>query len=87
MGNVELKCTFQKTLLLKDVLQTPEMRKNLVSGFLLNKAGFTEIIVFDLYTITKNGTFVGYVIDEMFELNVEVNKISFFPYMLTHFNS
>lgn len=77
IGNVELKCTFGKTLLFKDVLHTPEIRKNLVFGFLLNKAGFTEIIGFDLYTITKNGTFTGYAIDCMFELNVEVNKISF----------
>ena len=40
IGNVELKFTFGRTLLLKNVLHTPEMRKNLVSSFLLNKAGF-----------------------------------------------
>ena len=35
-GDVELKFTSRKTLILKDVMHTPEMRKNLVSGFLLN---------------------------------------------------
>lgn len=34
--DVELKFTFGKTLILKDVMHTPEMRKNLVSDFLLN---------------------------------------------------
>ena len=33
IGNVELKFTSGRTLILKDVLHTPEMRKNLVSGF------------------------------------------------------
>ncbi|RZB51885.1 Retrovirus-related Pol polyprotein from transposon TNT 1-94, partial [Glycine soja] len=49
-GNVELKFTSGKTLILKDVMHTPEMRKNLVSGFLLNKAGFTQTIGADLFT-------------------------------------
>ena len=43
-GDVELKFTSARTLILKDVMHTPEMRKNLVSGFLLNKAGFTQTI-------------------------------------------
>ena len=34
--DVELKFTSRKTLILKDVMHTPEMRKNLVSDFLLN---------------------------------------------------
>ena len=33
-GDVELKFTSGKTLILKDVMHTPEMRKNLVSSFL-----------------------------------------------------
>jgi len=35
-GDVELKFTSRKNLILKDVMHTPEMRKNLVSDFLLN---------------------------------------------------
>ena len=88
IGNVELKFTSGKTLLLKDVMHTPEMRKNLVSGFLLNKAGFTQTIGADLYTIIKNGIFVGkgYATDDMFKLNVEFNKVSSSAYMLCDFN-
>ena len=88
LGNVELKFTSGKTLLLKDVMHTPEMRKNLVSGFLLNKAGFTQTIGADMYTITKNGIFVGkgYATDGMFKLNVEFNKVSSSAYMLCDFN-
>lgn len=43
----------QKTLVLKDVLHTSEVRKNLVSGYLLNKVGFTQTFGADLYTLTK----------------------------------
>ncbi|XP_073225731.1 uncharacterized protein [Cicer arietinum] len=41
IGDVELIFTSRKTLILKNVMHTPEIRKNLVYGFLLNKAGFT----------------------------------------------
>ncbi|GAU50608.1 hypothetical protein TSUD_410180 [Trifolium subterraneum] len=37
IGDVVLKFTSGKTLILKEVLHVPEMKKNLVSGFLLNK--------------------------------------------------
>lgn len=73
IGDVELKFTSGKILILKDVKHTPEIRKNLVSGFLLNKAGFTQTIGGDLFTLTKNNVFVGkgYATDGMFKLNVE----------------
>ena len=88
IGDVELKFTSGKTLTLKDVMHTPEIRKNLVSGFLLNKAGFTQTIEGDLYTLTKNGIFVGkgYATDGMFKLNVEINKVFPSAYMLCDFN-
>ncbi|KAA0050162.1 putative Polyprotein [Cucumis melo var. makuwa] len=38
IGEVELKFTSDKTLVLKEVLHTLEIRKNFVSGYLLNKA-------------------------------------------------
>ena len=47
-GEVELNFTSGKTIILKDVLHTPEIRKTLVSGYLLNKAGFTQTIGADL---------------------------------------
>uniref|UniRef100_A0A803NUV6 Retrovirus-related Pol polyprotein from transposon TNT 1-94-like beta-barrel domain-containing protein n=1 Tax=Cannabis sativa TaxID=3483 RepID=A0A803NUV6_CANSA len=43
-GDVELKFTSRKTMILKEVMHTREMRKNLVSGYLINKAGFTQTI-------------------------------------------
>ncbi|GKA22911.1 hypothetical protein Tco_0708873 [Tanacetum coccineum] len=76
IGNVELKFTSGKIVILKDVMHTPEMSKNLVSGYLLNKAGFVQTIWADLFTLTKNEIFVGkgYATDGMFKLNVEVIK-------------
>ncbi|GAU39727.1 hypothetical protein TSUD_144940 [Trifolium subterraneum] len=59
IGDVELKFTSGKTLILKDVMHFPNMRKNLVYGFLLNKVGFSQTIGTNLYTITKNGIFIG----------------------------
>ena len=78
VGNVEIKFTSGKTVILKDVLHTPEMRKNLVSGYLLNKVGFTQFIGADLYTIVYKGNFVGkgYACEGIFKLNVESNKVN-----------
>ncbi|KAK0577943.1 hypothetical protein LWI29_002659 [Acer saccharum] len=73
-GEVEINFTSGKTIILKDVLHTLEIRKNLVSGYLLNKAGFIQTIGADLFTLTKNGIFVGkgYATEGMFKLNVDV---------------
>ena len=77
-GEVDLKFTFRHVLTLKDVHYTSSMRKNLMSSFLLNKAGFKQTIESDNYVITKKGLFVGkgYACDGMFKLNVENNKES-----------
>ena len=87
-GEVELKFTSGKTVILKDVLHTPEMKKNLVSGYLLNKVGFTQTLGANLYTLTKNNVFVGkgYATDGMFKLNVDTKKIVSSTYMLCSFN-
>ncbi|KAL0359399.1 UNVERIFIED_CONTAM: hypothetical protein Sangu_0789300 [Sesamum angustifolium] len=68
IGEVELKFTSGRVLTLKDVLYTPSMRKHLMSSFLLNKAGFKQIMESDQYVITKKGVFVGkgYACDGMF---------------------
>ena len=52
-GEVELKFTSGRVLTLKDVLYTSSMRKNLMSCFLLNKAGFKQTMESDNYVITK----------------------------------
>ena len=54
-GEVELKFTYGPVLTLKDVLYTSAMRKNLMSSFLLNKAGFKQTLESDNYVITKKG--------------------------------
>eukprot|EP00268_Persea_americana_P057276 TRINITY_DN6850_c0_g1_i12.p3 TRINITY_DN6850_c0_g1~~TRINITY_DN6850_c0_g1_i12.p3 ORF type:complete len:107 (-),score=19.37 TRINITY_DN6850_c0_g1_i12:754-1074(-) len=60
------------------------MRKNLVSGFLLNKAGFKQVIESDQFVITKKGIFVGkgYASDGMFKLNVINNNASSSAYIV-----
>ncbi|XP_077251868.1 uncharacterized protein LOC143891109 [Tasmannia lanceolata] len=58
-GDVELRFTSWRKVMLKDVLHTLEMRNNLVSEFLLNKARFKQTIEFDQYIVTKHGSFVG----------------------------
>ncbi|KAJ0007126.1 hypothetical protein Pint_30647 [Pistacia integerrima] len=77
-SEVDLHFTYGRSLLLKDVLHTPDMRKKLVSGFLLNKVSFRQVVESDQYVITKNDTFVGrgYAFDNMFKLNVEMNASS-----------
>ena len=71
-GTVILKMTSGKHLTLKNVLFVPDIRKNLVSGSLLNKHGFRIVIESDKVVLSKNGMFVGkgYVTDGLFKLNV-----------------
>ena len=59
-----------------------------MSSFLLNKTGFKQIIESDQYVIVKKDIFVGkgYACDGMFKLNVEMNKVSTFVYMLSSTN-
>ena len=52
-GEIELKFTSGRVLTLKDVLYTSSMRKNLMSSFLLNKAGFKQTMEFDNQVITN----------------------------------
>ncbi|KAF3637698.1 Actin-depolymerizing factor 2 [Capsicum annuum] len=77
-GTVELKFTFEKIVTLMDVLHFPDIRKNLVSGTLLNKHGFKMVFEADKFILCKNGMFVGkgYVANGMFKLNIENRNIS-----------
>ena len=58
-GDVELNFTSGRVLVLKDVLYTPSMTKNLMSNYLLNKAGFKQTIESDQYVITINWHICG----------------------------
>ena len=53
-GEVNLKFTSRRMLTLKDVLYTPSIRKNLISSFLLNKAGFKQTMDSNNYVITMD---------------------------------
>uniref|UniRef100_A0A2N9FSN7 Retrovirus-related Pol polyprotein from transposon TNT 1-94-like beta-barrel domain-containing protein n=1 Tax=Fagus sylvatica TaxID=28930 RepID=A0A2N9FSN7_FAGSY len=58
-GKVFLKLTSGKSLALHFVLHVPDMRRNLVSGSLLNKAGIKLVFDADKLVLTRNGDFVG----------------------------
>ena len=76
-GKIFLKLTSRKTLALNNVLYVPDMRRNLVSGALLNKIVLKIVLESDKIVITKNGDFVGrgYMSSGMFVLNtVEMNN-------------
>nr|AAK70407.1 pol polyprotein [Citrus x paradisi] len=75
-GKVALKMTSGKELTLNNVLYVPEIRKNLVSGSLLNKHGFRMVFESDMVVLSKNGMYVGkgYVNDGLFKLNVMTLK-------------
>lgn len=76
-GKVLLKLTSGKSLALHSVLHVPNMRRNLVSGSLLNKAGIKLVFEADKVVLTRNGDFVGkgychgglFVLDASFDKN------------------
>ncbi|KAD3067345.1 hypothetical protein E3N88_35225 [Mikania micrantha] len=70
-GKVFLKLTSGKTLSLSDTLYVPSLRRNIVSGVLLNKVGLKQVIEADKIIISKNDNFVGkaYLSGSLFVLN------------------
>ncbi|GJU29862.1 hypothetical protein Tco_1173451, partial [Tanacetum coccineum] len=81
-GDVILKMTSEKELKLTNVLYVPEIRKNLVSGWLLNKFGFRLVFESDKF---------GYALDAMFKLNVmvvknDINKMNSSAYVIESSN-
>ncbi|XP_076897797.1 uncharacterized protein LOC143551198 [Bidens hawaiensis] len=57
-GDVVLKWTSGKELTLTKVLYVPKIRKNHVSGWMLNKHGFRLVIESDKFILSKNGMFL-----------------------------
>ncbi|GJR75827.1 pol polyprotein [Tanacetum coccineum] len=79
----------RKKLTVDNVLYVPEIRKNLVSGWLLNKFGFHLVFESDKFVLSKNQMYVGkgYAVDAMFKLNVmvvknDINKMNSFAYLI-----
>ncbi|XP_022031771.1 uncharacterized protein LOC110932823 [Helianthus annuus] len=70
-GTVILKMTSGKELTLTNVLYVPEIRKNLVSGWMLNKFGFRLVFESDNFVLSRRGMFVGkgYAHNGMFKMN------------------
>jgi len=70
-GKILLKLTSGKTISLSDVLYVPSLRRNLIFGSLLNRAGLKLVFEADKVVITKNGELVGkgYQADDLFVLN------------------
>nr|GEV86062.1 zinc finger, CCHC-type [Tanacetum cinerariifolium] len=83
-GSVALEFSFGKTITLFNVLYVPKLRKNLVSGPMLNKCGYKQVYESDKYILSKSGVFVGfgYYNNGMFMLNLsKVPDDSNFIYM------
>ena len=72
VGRVNLKFTSGNSITLQDVHHVPEIRKNLISGSLLNLQGFKLMFESSKVVISKNNVFVGigYVCDCLFKLNI-----------------
>ncbi|GJW04962.1 pol polyprotein [Tanacetum coccineum] len=92
-GDVILKMGHRERVKLTNVLYVPEIRKNLVSGWLLNKFGFRLVFESDKFVLSKNQMYVGkgYAVDAMFKLNVmvvknDINKMNSSAYLIESSN-
>ncbi|CAM8934624.1 unnamed protein product [Rhodiola kirilowii] len=91
-GSVILKMTSGKELKLTNVSYVPDIRKNLVSGAVLDAHGFKIVFESQKVVLSKNGMYVGrgYVKDGMWKLNViaikTINKESSSAYLLESSN-
>lgn len=56
-------------------MHTPDIIKNPVYGFLLNKAWFNRSIGVDLYTITKNDIFVKLLCLRLLRMKLKLNLV------------
>nr|GEU31340.1 zinc finger, CCHC-type [Tanacetum cinerariifolium] len=59
-GSVALEFSSRKTITLFNVLCVPKLRKNLVSGPMLNKCGYKQVYESDKYILSKSCVFVGF---------------------------
>lgn len=83
-GDVHLNFTSGKELVLHNVLYAPAIRKNVVSGGVLNKLGYRLVFEADRLVISRAGVFVGFghYKNNMFLLNVINNNKVLFDYMV-----
>ena len=89
-----LKTISRKEVTLTNVLYVLEIRKNFVSGSLLNNHGFWMVFESNKFVLSKSGMYVGkpYMRDGIWKLNVmtviksNVNKVSSSAYTLKSSN-
>ncbi|KAD5961709.1 hypothetical protein E3N88_13182 [Mikania micrantha] len=60
LGKVKLVFTSGKCLCLDNVLYVPWIRKNLLSGIMLNNCGYKQVLESDKFILSRHGTFVGF---------------------------
>ncbi|GJS01852.1 zinc finger, CCHC-type containing protein [Tanacetum coccineum] len=74
-GSVVLEFSSEKSITLLNVLYVSKLRKNLISGPVLNKCGYKQVYESDKYILSKSCVFVGfgYYNNGMFMLNL--NKV------------
>lgn len=74
IGLVDLVFTSGKTISLCNVLYVPGIRKNLLSGVILNNLGYKQVLESDKYILSKHGSFVGfgYLCNGMIMLNLDM---------------
>ncbi|GJS40803.1 zinc finger, CCHC-type containing protein [Tanacetum coccineum] len=77
-GCVDLKFSYEKIVLLFNVLHVPNIRKNLVSSSVLNNCGYKHVIESNKSVLSKHGVFIGfgYLSNQMFKLNIVNNNIA-----------
>ena len=77
-GKIVLTLTSGKLLTLTNVLHVPEMRRNLISGSLLMKAGLKLSFDSDRLVLTRNGEFVGkgFCNGGLFTLDVKIDTMN-----------
>src|SRR3954471_21494534 len=80
-GTVEIDFSSGKKLTLKNTLFVPDIKKNLISVELLDKAGFQITVASGKAILTKNGVFVGkgYACNGMYKMSV--NEITSSAYL------
>jgi len=59
-------------MILNDINYVPEVKKNIVSGLLLNKFGLKQVYEVGMFILSKDSVFVenDYACGDMFKLNV-----------------
>ncbi|GJZ94027.1 zinc finger, CCHC-type containing protein [Tanacetum coccineum] len=76
LGSVNLVFTSGNSLLLNNVVYVPGIRKNLVSGIVLNNNGYKQVMESDKYILSRHGNFIGFgYLNGMFKLNLDVSFI------------